>query len=129
MMYPTITRESPKIAILRVLGATLLALVGLLGVQSSASAQSVCAAHGANLCETVVTERLNQLDIDIADIRSIYYVRRIRTGRENDRVIGIDAWVNFHSCKGSLVINMSRHGHVRQVYTRGECEVPGISNY
>ncbi len=45
MMYATITRESPKIAILRVLGATLLALVLLLGVQSSASAQSVCAAH------------------------------------------------------------------------------------
>ena len=45
MMYPTITRESPKIAMLRILGATLLALVLLLGVQSSASAQSACASH------------------------------------------------------------------------------------
>ena len=128
MMHATITRESPKIAIIRVLGATLLALVLLLGVQSSASAQSVCAAYGANPCETVVTERLNQLDIDIADIRSIVYIRRIKTG-EHERVIGIDAWVSFHSCKGNLVINMNRHGYVTQVYTRGECEVPGISNY
>ena len=45
MMYRTPTRESPKIAMLRVLGATMLALVLLLGVQSSASAQSVCASH------------------------------------------------------------------------------------
>ncbi len=43
MMYRSATRESPKIAMLRVLGATLLALVLLLGVQSSASAQ--CASH------------------------------------------------------------------------------------
>ena len=45
MMYRTPTRKSPKIAMLRVLGATMLALVLLLGVQSSASAQSVCASH------------------------------------------------------------------------------------
>ena len=45
MTYRTPTRESPKIAMLRVLGATLLALVLLLGVQSSASAQSACASH------------------------------------------------------------------------------------
>ena len=45
MTYRTSTRESPKIAMLRVLGATMLALVLLLGVQSSASAQSACASH------------------------------------------------------------------------------------
>ena len=45
MMHAINTRESLKIAILRVLGATLLALALLLGVQSSASAQSVCASH------------------------------------------------------------------------------------
>ncbi len=45
MMYRSATRESPKIAMLRVLGAALLALALLLSVQSSASAQSVCASH------------------------------------------------------------------------------------
>ncbi len=45
MMYPTITRESPKTAMLRVLGATLLALALLLGVRAPASAQSVCTTH------------------------------------------------------------------------------------
>ena len=79
-------------------------------------------------CETVVTERLNQLDIDMADVRSIFYTRRTQTRGDDDRVVGIDAWVNFHSCKGSLVIDMDRGCRVRQVYTRYECEVPGIPN-
>ncbi len=52
MTHSTFTRESPKIAMLRVFGATALALALLLGVQSSASAQSVCATHGE------VTKRL-----------------------------------------------------------------------
>ncbi len=86
-------------------------------------------AHGASPCETVVTERLDQLDIDIADVRSIFYDRKIQLGTVHDSVIGIDAWVNFHSCKGSLVIAMDRSCRVRQVYTRDECEVPGIPNY
>ncbi len=45
MIYRTPTRKSPKIAMLRALSAIILALVLLLGVQSSASAQSVCASH------------------------------------------------------------------------------------
>ena len=86
-------------------------------------------AHGASRCDTVVTERLDRLNIDSADVRSIYYARRIQTRGDDDRVVGIDAWVSFHSCKGSLVIDMDRHCRVRQVYTRHECEVPGIPNY
>ena len=86
-------------------------------------------AHGASPCETAVTERLSQLDIDMADVRNIFYTRQIRHGRNQERVIGFDAWVNFHSCKGSLVIDMDRYCRVRQVYTRYECKVPGIPNY
>ena len=86
-------------------------------------------AHGASPCEAVVTERLGQLDINLADVRSIFYTKRIQRTRDRSRVIGIDAWVNFHSCKGSLVIDIDRYCRVRQVYTRNECEVPGIPNY
>ncbi len=86
-------------------------------------------AHGASACETVVTERLHQLDIDMADVRSIFYSRETQRSSRRSRVIAIDAYVKFHSCKGSLVINMNRDCHVRQVYTRDECEVPGIPNY
>ncbi len=45
MSHATITRESPKAAMLRVFGAAGLALALLLGVVAQASAQSVCATH------------------------------------------------------------------------------------
>ncbi len=45
MTYKTTTGETPKTAMLRVLGATLLALALLLGVRAQASAQSVCTTH------------------------------------------------------------------------------------
>ncbi len=45
MRYTTITRESPKAAMLRVFGAVGLALALLLAVVAPASAQSVCATH------------------------------------------------------------------------------------
>ena len=45
MRYKTNTRETPKAAILRVLGVTALALALLLGVRAQASAQTVCTTH------------------------------------------------------------------------------------
>ncbi len=79
-------------------------------------------------CERTVAERLDRLNVDRSDVRSIFYEVRRQAGRDTTRVFDILAWVSFHSCKGNLVIQMDRHCHVRQVYTRGECEVPGISN-
>ena len=86
-------------------------------------------AEAASRCDAVVAERLDQLDIDMADVRKIFYTRQTRTRGDDERVVGIDGWVNFHSCKGSLVIDMDVGCRVRQVYTRHECEVPGIPNY
>ncbi len=45
MTDKTTTGETPKTAMLRVLGATLLALALLLGVRAPASAQSLCTTH------------------------------------------------------------------------------------
>ncbi len=45
MTYKTTAGETPKTAMLRVLGVTLLALALLLGVRAPASAQSVCTTH------------------------------------------------------------------------------------
>ena len=83
-------------------------------------------AEAASRCDAVVAERIKQLNIDRDDIRSIFYTRRFRSSRDDDRVVGIFAWVNFHSCKGSMVIDMDVRCNIRKVYTRHECRVPGV---
>ena len=77
-------------------------------------------------CERTVAERLDRLNVDRSDVRGIFYDAQRHRGRDNDRVVRILAWVSLKSCKGNLVIDMDRHCRVRQVYTRYECEVPGV---
>ena len=76
-------------------------------------------------CEATVSERLGRLNVDPSDIREIYYEAQRHIGRNVDRVVGILAWVSLRSCRGNLVIDMSRHCTVRQVYGRGECDLGG----
>ncbi len=76
-------------------------------------------------CKATATERLNRLNVEPSDIRKISCIEVRRGGRDGDRVKGITAWVRLRSCRGSLVIDMSRHGRVRQVYGRGECNLGG----
>ncbi len=92
-------------------------------------------AHGAfnrpyTRCESVVDQQLDRLNVDRADIEKLFYTKKYRTSRDNDdRVVGVDAWVRFKSCKGYLVIDMTRHCQVRQAYTRGQCRVPGVKSF
>ena len=76
-------------------------------------------------CEATVSERLGRLNVDPSNIRGIFYEAQRHIGRNNDRVVGILAWVSLRSCRGNLVIDMSRHCTVRQVYGRGECDLGG----
>ena len=76
-------------------------------------------------CEATVSERLDRLNVDPADVRGIYYEAQRHGGRDNNRVLRILAWVTLESCRGYLVIEMDRHCRVRQVYGRGECSLGG----
>ncbi len=76
-------------------------------------------------CAATVAERLDRLNVESSDIRGIFYDVQRHVGRNNDRVVGILAWVSLKSCRGDLVIDMSRLCTVRQVYGRGACDLGG----
>ena len=93
-----------------------LALV-LLSAMSAEAAQTYC--------EATVSERLGRLNVDPSDIRKIFYIPIYRYMVEDEELIGYEAWVSLHSCRGNLVIDMSRQCTVRQVYGRGACDLGG----
>ena len=80
-------------------------------------------------CETTVADRLSELNI--TDIAAITYVPVYGSGGRTSRgaVIGVKAWVSLESCKGSVVISMNQRCRIKQTWTRGQCEVPGLRNY
>ena len=95
----------------------------------SATAAGGAGTYGAGRCERAAVEHLQELGVDMNDVRDIFTTRRTRTSRGGDsRLLGIYAWVGFHSCKGSLVLHMTTRCRVTVAFTRGECRVPGVSD-
>ncbi len=76
-------------------------------------------------CEARVVERLDRLNVERSDIRGIIYEVQRRTRGDEERAVGILAWVSLKSCKGYVVIDLSLRCHVRQVYGRSECDLGG----
>ncbi len=75
-------------------------------------------------CKATVAERLDDLNVDPSDIRKIGYVA-VRGNSEGGQLIGFEAWISLQSCKGNLVINLSKRCRIRDVYGRGECKLGG----
>ncbi len=102
-----------------IVGAALIAL------NLGAGTNAAPAEAAGNYSEAAVTERLGHLNVEPSDVRSISCLLDRRGGRDGGRVVGITAWVSLRSCDGSVVIDMTRHGQVRQVYGRGACDLGG----
>ncbi len=81
------------------------------------------AAGPQKFCEAQVGESLDLLKLDPSDIREITYEAQRHPSRESDQFVRILAWVNLHSCKGYVVIDLSPQCTFRQVYGRDGCSV------
>jgi hypothetical protein len=104
--------------------ATSLALAAVLA--ALAAPPSLAA---GNACQAAVSEHLERMKIDTGDVRTISVSARTRSRRGGNRVIGIDAWVSLESCRGSLVMRMSRSCRLKEVYSRGECRFPDVPHH
>jgi len=81
------------------------------------------AAGSRKHCEAEVRERLDRLNVDPSEIGGIDYQKQ-RAGSRNksNRIL---AWVSLHSCDGYVIVDLSKHCTVREVYGRGECMLGG----
>lgn len=81
-------------------------------------------------CARKAKTHLSDLNISEDEVGAMRLIERVRIDdRAGSDVAGIDAWVRLKSCSGWLVINMSPSCFIRQSYTRGDCQVEGLSNY
>ena len=114
----------------RAIGATRLSgallLLTLLALPFSAAAGAV---YPYDTCDETVDQTLAELGLGDDVVRSIYVSPRIITSRRNDKIAGIDVWVRLKGCSGALVLDLRPSCSITQLYTRGDCEVPGIEAY
>lgn len=80
-------------------------------------------------CLPEVEQTLNELGVDQSTVKKITVFPRLQPGQSISTVTGYDASVSFNSCRGYLAIDMNRACQVRQVYSRNECRIPGVTAY
>ena len=80
-------------------------------------------------CDGTVESVLTRLGLGDDVVQSIYVSPRRRSSRRGDRITGLDVWVRLKGCAGALVLDLTRHCSVKQIYTRGDCSVPGVASY
>ncbi|WP_085908775.1 hypothetical protein [Kiloniella majae] len=95
------------------------------------SSTLILPAHAAapNPYPDQIQKVLTKYNIEQSTIKSQTTLERGISNDRRQRIEGYDTFIRFHDCKGYLKIAQHRFGHVRQVFTRGECTVPGIDNF
>ncbi len=91
--------------------------------------QWTSAAVAQRRCQSQILAQIQQAGIPPDDIVDIRISRRTQDFGDNRRVTGIDGWVRLNSCPGSFIVDMHPNCQVRQVYTRGMCQIPGVKSF
>ncbi|MFD2208065.1 hypothetical protein [Kiloniella antarctica] len=74
-------------------------------------------------------EVLGKYNIDSDNILSQTTLEKAVHDRNNERLLGYNTYIRFKDCKGYLRVFQHRFGRVDNVFTRGECKIPGIENF
>ncbi len=77
-------------------------------------------------CQAVVEAKLQEVGVGQDDIRAITVVPTRSSGSESKPLTGYSTWVALKSCKGSVVVDLSRICNIEQTYTHGACRIEGV---
>ena len=96
----------------------------------SALLPSVGLAQVPPRCNAEVQEHLAALPLYEGEITDVRVIEGVNLADDfGPEVFGVDAWVRLESCSGFLVLNLNKNCFLRQAYTRGDCEVQGLSKH
>ncbi|MGH6947713.1 MAG: hypothetical protein ACREDZ_10330 [Kiloniellales bacterium] len=90
-----------------------------LSIGGNAAAQEI-------MCKEAVEDAWSAAGVDRTDVRETLAVRR--TGNNSARV-DYDIYTRFDSCSGALIVQVNNRCFVRQVYTIGDCSLPGVPSF
>ncbi|MCG8492492.1 MAG: hypothetical protein MI743_12810 [Sneathiellales bacterium] len=105
-----------------------LLLLLLPSLVSANSVQSTLSVYEAQDCKPVVDKMLSRQDIDRSQLTKIEYITiEVKPGEDFGEDYIYEAWLNFGSCTGNMVISMDRACFIRQSYKTGTCSKTDLS--
>ncbi len=78
-------------------------------------------------CSSQVDKALERLNVSRSDVARITV--KSETGHLYGNTPAHQAQVKLKNCEGTLFLDMSEQCRVKQSYTRGDCEIAGVSAY
>jgi hypothetical protein len=83
-------------------------------------------AHG---CTPAIASAVEGQRIDPASVAGLIVTQERVGSGEFDDLIGYLAWIRLVGQPGYLIVSLDEYCRVRQVYTRGGAELPGVPSY
>lgn len=113
-----------------VLAAAAVCIAFAVTATSPASAQTKTSITAKD-CAATVNNELQKLGVAGNNVEGITYVEQHFTGNNTPSSLskGVSAWVHMKSCSGRIVLEMGPNCSVYSRYTKGQCQVSGLSSY
>lgn len=81
-------------------------------------------------CSEEIAAYIDELPLDEGEVKEVRIMERTNIADDyGPDIFGVDAWIRLHSCSGFVVLNLNRACFLRQAYTRGDCQIEGLSNF
>ncbi len=81
-------------------------------------------------CSDEIADYVAELPLEDGEVRELRIMERTNIADDfGPDIFGVDAWIRLNSCSGFVVLNLNSACFMRQAYTRGDCQVDGLSNF
>lgn len=97
--------------------------------QPSAQAVSTLESLREHPCTPMIASALAGQEVDPSAVTSLTVTERRLYTEALDDLLGYLAWMRLEGQPGYLLVSLDEFCRVRQVYTRGGTEVPGVPSY
>lgn len=105
--------------------ASLIGLQALVACSGPGSIQSTIAAFEAKDCAPVIEAEMKSLGINEGMVTKIDYVDKFFSFSEDNEFYEYEAWIQFSSCPGTLVIVMDNACYINRIYSSRGCTKHG----
>jgi hypothetical protein len=80
-------------------------------------------------CGPAVTAALSDAGVSAAMVKNVVVQANTSRIADDEFITGYRAWTDLLGCKGAAVVNLDQICRVREIYTRGDCQLAGVTHY
>ncbi len=81
------------------------------------------------MCAGPVAKAAEKAGVKPGQIERTVFTDILTGGLSGTQTVGFEAWIEQKSCRGAVVVKMSLDCEVSEIYTKGDCTLPGVKGF